>query len=123
MISSISYHAVLNFSYSYSGAITRLSTLLGRPILWLLCLHHVMELIYGDACKVFFPTEGPKDSLYSRFEKFWASLSEADLEAIKEEAITRRDLLAPSDELTKMLRDRTVDLLNSLFTKQYNCVR
>ena len=106
-----------------SGAITRLSELLERPVLWLLCLHHILELIYGDACKVFFPTEGPKDGLYARFEKFWATLSDQDIEDIKKEAFEKRREVKQDDELTKEWAKRILDLLAFLFSLDHGFQR
>ena len=82
-----------------------------------------MELIYGDACKVFFPTEGPKESLYARFEKFWATLSDEDIELIKREAVERRKEVAPSDDLTKELAKRILALLSFLFSLDHGFQR
>ena len=111
------------YSHFVSGAITRLSELLERPVLWLLCLHHVLELIYGDACKVFFATEGPKDSLYARLEKFWATLSDEDLEDIKKEAFEKRREVAPDDELTDEFAERILALLSFLFSLDHGFQR
>ena len=82
-----------------------------------------MELIYGDACKVFFPTEGPKESLYARFEKFWATLSDEDIEAIKREAVERRKEVAPSDDLTKEWAKQVLALLSFLFSLDHGFQR
>ena len=82
-----------------------------------------MELIYGDACKVFFTTEGPKDSLYARFEKFWATLTDEDIEDIKREAVKRRKEVAPSDDLTKELAKRVLALLALLFSLDHGFQR
>ena len=82
-----------------------------------------MELIYGDACKVFFQTDGPKDSLYARFEKFWATLTDEDIECIKKEAIEKRREVAPSDNLTEEWAKRILALLAFLFSLDHGFQR
>ena len=95
-----------------------LSSHLDQPLLWLLCLHHILELVYGDASKVYFPTEGPKESLYTRFEKFWMTLSVEDFEDIKSSALSKRQEVAAKNSFMDFLGTRTSTFLSSFFVQK-----
>ena len=49
---------------------------MGRAVMWWPCLHHILELVLKGVVQSRWPTKGPSEALYLRFQKEWPSLQE-----------------------------------------------
>ena len=59
----------------WRGSVTLFEKILGRPVLWLACRHHVPELHIKHANEVLRgPSKGPEDPLFQRFKTLFPSL-------------------------------------------------
>ena len=59
----------------WRGSVTIFEKQLGRPILWLACRHHIIELHIKHANETLRgPSKGPEDGLFKRFKKLFPSL-------------------------------------------------
>ena len=47
---------------------------LGRAVMWWPCFHHILELVLGALIQKRWPTEGPRDGVYTRFKKEWPNI-------------------------------------------------
>ena len=47
---------------------------LGRAVMWWPCFHHILELVLGAVIQKRWPTEGPRDGVYTRFKKEWPNI-------------------------------------------------
>ena len=46
----------------------------GRAVMWWPCFHHILELVLGALIQKRWPTEGPRDGVYTRFKKEWPGI-------------------------------------------------
>ena len=46
----------------------------GRAVMWWPCFHHILELVLGALIQKRWPTEGPRDGIYTRFKKDWPGI-------------------------------------------------
>ena len=75
---------------------------LGGPLLWLACLHHILELVLHEALtQKLGPTLGPTEKYFTRFESYFNSMKKEEVEEIRKGATARLNLLSPEDEVTK----------------------
>ena len=44
--------------------------------MWWPCFHHILELVLGAFIQKRWPTEGPRDGVYTRFKKEWRGIFE-----------------------------------------------
>jgi hypothetical protein len=66
-----------------SGTNAYLETYLEKALLWLECLHHILELIAAAAVTLKLgPSSGPKDKVFGQFEQWFNSLTEEEIEKI-----------------------------------------
>ena len=74
---------------------------LGVALLWLACLHHILELVLHEALtQKLGPTSGPTEKYFARFESYFNSLKKEEVEEIRMAATARLELLSPEDEVT-----------------------
>ena len=60
-----------------NGANVCLQVYLNKPLLWLACLHHILEIIMGAAIALKLgPTSGPREKYFTKFEKYFNNLTE-----------------------------------------------
>jgi hypothetical protein len=58
-----------------NGACTLLEAAIGRPLLWMACRHHMLEVLLSDAHNVCFgPSTGPEILFFKRFRDKWSEL-------------------------------------------------
>jgi hypothetical protein len=99
-----------------SGTNAYLKTYLEKALLWLECLHHILELIAAAAVALKLgPSSGPKDKVFGRFEQWFNSLTEEEIEEIVAEAASRIELLAPEDEVTHDFQSRSREFFANFF--------
>ena len=81
---------------------------LGSPMMWLACLHHVLELLLEKAIAVKLgPSSGPREKYFARFESFFNSMNDEEKEKIRTDAPTRRNLLSAEDDVTREFFEST----------------
>ena len=69
-----------------NGACVQIEEALGRPVLWLACRHHVMEIILKDVFGVCCGRQnGPDIPIFKRFKERWDSLDQSNFKTIIDE--------------------------------------
>ena len=92
---------------------------LGSPMLWMACLHHVMELLLGAAMtEKLGPTSGPCEKYFMRFEVYFNALTKEEAEEIRLGASQRASLLSPEDEVTKEFIESTRAFFSSFMAEK-----
>ena len=103
----------LQFILKLIGACKFLEDLLGKPLMWFPCLHHILELVLGGIIQSRWKTNGPRDAIYTRFADEWPGIL-SKMKEVKEKAGEKVALVAPEDELTHELHAHLVELLAAL---------
>ena len=49
---------------------------IGRAVMWWPCLHHVLEIVLKAVVESRWPTSGPCEALFLRFQKEWPTIRE-----------------------------------------------
>lgn len=66
-----------------NGACTLLEGVIGRPLLWLACRHHMFEVLLSDAFGICFGTStGPEILMFKRFRNNWSKIKHKPSERI-----------------------------------------
>ena len=77
-------------------------------MLWMACLHHVMELLlHGALTQKLGPTSGPSEKYFTRFQSYFNSLAKEEVEKVRVEATACVGLLSPEDEVTREFMEST----------------
>ena len=79
------------------------------PVLYFACRHHTEELVCECAIEdKLGPTSGPTEKYFTRFEAYFNKLSTEEREAIRADAVSRRDnLLRAEDDVTREFMEST----------------
>ena len=76
-------HNSLTSTTTTAGAVAFMEADLGSPMMWLACLHHVLELLLEKAIAVKLgPSSGPREKYFARFESFFNSMNNEEKEKI-----------------------------------------
>lgn len=68
-----------------TGACIHLENLLGRPVLWLACRHHVLEVVLKHVFeKCCGPSTGPEIPVFKRFQERWELLDRGSYRTLNE---------------------------------------
>ena len=71
-------------------------------------MHHVLELLLQAAMEQKMgPTSGPREKYFTRFEEYFNSLSEEEVEEIRVDAPSRLGLFSSEDDVTKEFLEST----------------
>ena len=71
-------------------------------MLWLACLHHVLDLLMEAAVvEKLGPTSGPREKYFAKFETYFNSLDEEEKAKIAAESTERIGLVSPEDDVTR----------------------
>ena len=94
----------------------------GRPLLWLACLHHVMELLlHAAVVEKLGPTSGPSEKYFTRFQTYYNALSDEEKEKIKGEALQQAiNLLAPEDDITAEFKEASTSFFSAFATADHS---
>ena len=49
---------------------------MGKAVMWWPCLHHILEIVLKAIVESRWPTSGPTEALFLRFQKDWPTLHE-----------------------------------------------
>lgn len=86
----------------WNGANVFIEGDLERQLLWLACLHHVLDLIIEASVVVKLgATSGPREKYFARFETYYNSLSPEEKTKIIADATKMLGLLSPEDDITR----------------------
>lgn len=90
------------------GACTLLEKKIGRPLLWLACRHHVLELIVAAVYTKLMKevSSGPDILLFKKFKKSWSTIDSAQIQSGMDDAVVQQ-IFSASEKLC------TIDFINS----------
>ena len=91
----------------FSGTCILLEAILGYPLLWTACRHHVLEIILSNVAKlVFGPSVGPKIDCFNALSQKWPAL---DLQRKTSHIIVGKNIL---EEHVKAARSCLINILS-----------
>ena len=81
--------------------------------MWFPCMHHILELVLKAVIQSRWPSQGPTDSIYKRFQEKWPTIVMKDVEKLAKAKVS---LLSPDhpNNVTTDLHQRLLDLLSAL---------
>ena len=91
---------------------------LGQALIWFACMHHILEILLQAAIVAKLgPSSGPTEKYFARFQEYFNSLTEEEVEEIRLNASSRADFLKEEDDVTREMLDATREFFRSFMSK------
>ncbi|XP_074105378.1 uncharacterized protein LOC141531440 [Cotesia typhae] len=72
----------------HNGTCKVIEKTLGRELIWLLCRHHIFEIILRSAFEVYWPvSSGPNVPMFGRFKKSWDEINKTNYKSGIEDTV------------------------------------